>query len=141
MPYLDYDGSGVKREYAASVYTFDLYEETFGGDLIKDIFGKVESPDDDSAIVLDFSSDNWTAELHAFWCMLKTADAIASAKGVDHEPVPPYARWVLETTDIDIQAVSGAVVGECFRRYLPAIKKAIEDAGEGQAEPEQEADA
>lgn len=137
MPFLDYDGSGTKHEYVASVYTLNLYEQTFGGDLIKEVFGKIGQPDGDE-VILDFTTDNWTSEMRAFWCMLKTADAIASAHGREHETVPPYDQWILDTTTLDIQKVSAAVVNECFRCYLPALKRLADGPSEEEREPEPE---
>lgn len=128
MPFLDFDHTGTKWEYKASVYTLDLYEQQFGGDLIQDVFGKVKAPNDTDNVILDFTSDNWNAEVRAFWCMLKTAEAIADAKGKRHKTVAPYSQWILSTDTIDLQEIGAAVVGECFRGFYPAIEKAAKEA-------------
>lgn len=54
MALFDIDGSG-EREYVASAYTMMIYEQEFGGSLIKDVYGKVRlDGDDEDVVTADF---------------------------------------------------------------------------------------
>ena len=131
MPYLDYDHSGKKREYRCTAYTMLIYEQTFPesekaekrgitGDIISDVLGKVPVDDaSDGGKYIRFDLDRWNAELRAFWAMLKTAETIAERKGKRHANVADWHSWVLDAGEVDMQAISNAVVPElqkgCFR--------------------------
>lgn len=130
MPFVDYKGNGKKSEYVGSVYTLDIYERQFGGDLLKDVFGKITSDGDDANVVLNLTS-NYTAELHAFWCMLRTADAINDARGKKHASTPPYDEWIMSLdAGVDMSVIDHAVFNECVAKFFPALQKLQDEAAQ-----------
>ena len=94
MAKIDY-GMG-EREFRCTYYTLSIYEQEFHGDpyekvtgdLIKDVFGKVEvnenslgaTYDDEGNIVsyvIDYTIDDWNVEKRALWAMLRTAEGLS----------------------------------------------------------------
>lgn len=122
MPFIDYEANGTEHEYEATTYTLMVYEQEFKRDLIKDVFGRIdirsasENFDEDGNVVaMDYTIDNWNAELRAFWAMLRTSMEIARSEGRIYERVPPFPQWCLATRSIDMGQVSQAVFDECQR--------------------------
>lgn len=126
MAYLDFDGSGEK-EILATAYTTVLYEQEFKRDIIKDVFGRIDLKsaalnfdEDGNPTALDYTLDDWNAELRALWALLKTASEVAIRNGEKRERVPGFAEWVLGVGAVDFTAISGAVVEECQRGFFRA---------------------
>jgi len=122
MPKIDYENDGTQHEYEATTYTLVLYEQEFKRDMIKDVFGRIDVraaaqnfDEDGNMVAMDYTIDNWNAELRAFWAMLKTSEAIARSDGKMAEAVPPFVQWCLKTRSIDMGQVSQAVFDECQR--------------------------
>ena len=122
MPKVDYESNGVEREYEATTYTLVIYEQEFGKDLIKDVFGRIDVrqaadnfDSNGNMVVMDYTVDNWTAELRAFWSMLKTSEAICKRDNRPCLAVPTFAKWCLETRSIDMTQISQLVFDECQR--------------------------
>ena len=144
MPYLDYDHSGKKREYRCTAYTMFIYEQTFPesdnaakrgitGDIISDVLGKVPVDDaDGGGKYIRFDLDRWNAELRAFWTMLKTAEAIAEQKGKRHTKVPDWHSWILAAGEIDMSAISHAVVPELQKGCFRPAKAENPEEGDGE---------
>lgn len=128
MPTIDYCHDGTEHAYEATTYTLMIYEQEFKGDLIKDVFGRVdlrkaaENIDDfGNPRYIDYTIDNWTAYPRAFWAMLKTSEAIARADGEKPERVPDFVEWMmLHTRGIDMTELSNTVVAECNRGLFHA---------------------
>ena len=152
MATIDYLHDGIEHDYEASTYTLVAYEQEFcnsydpavTGDLIRDVFGRVEKQkvadnfdeNGDSKVVWDFTIDNWNASLRAFWAMLKTSYEVKKAQGIkvpDEQAVPSFVRWCLQTSGsegaIDMQEISRAVWDEAQRGLFRS--------GLAEAEPEQ----
>lgn len=134
MPKIDYERNGVEREYEATTYTLVLYEQEFKGDLIKDVFGKVDLrnaqtllDDDGNIVVIDYTSDNWMAELKAFWAMLKTSEAICRRENRPCLVVPSFIEWTQATRSIDMAELSRIVVTELNRGLFRAGATASEE--------------
>ena len=134
MPTIDYENSGVEHEYEATTYTLVVYEQEFKADLIKDVFGRIDirkaaSNYDESGniIAMDYTIDNWNAELRAFWAMLRTSQEIARSEGRKAEVVPPFVQWCLKTRSIDMGQVSKAVFDECQRGLFRSGASADEE--------------
>ncbi len=120
---IDY-GSGPK-EARATLLSLVVYEQEFGSDLIKDLFGKAEvrrsdlepqgegegpaegSPDD-VVLSFDYGSVNWTASVKALWAFLKAADGT----------VPPFREWAAGTGDLDMFSVAPQVIAEARRGFF-----------------------
>lgn len=126
MATINYDGKG-EHEVIASAHTLMIYEQEFKSGLIEDVFGRIslaghENDVDSSGnlVVADYTIDNWTAYLKALWAMLKSASDLARAEGREHEEVPPFGRWSLSVTEIDMAEVSRVVVTECQRGLFRA---------------------
>lgn len=127
MAKIDYERNGVEREYEATTYTLVVYEQEFKSDLIKDIFGRIDVrnaaknfDENGNLVAMDYTIDNWNAELRAFWAMLKTSEAIAKADGRPAEMVPPFIQWCLKTRSIDMGQISQTVFDECQRGLFRA---------------------
>ena len=128
MPRIDYQHDGTEHEYEATTYTLVVYEHEFRdadgkpADLIKDVFGRIDTrmaarnfDDNGDVVAMDYTLDNWNAELKAFWAMLKTSSEIARLEGRPHDAVPSFVEWCLRTRSIDLGQVSQAVFDECHR--------------------------
>ena len=122
MPKVDYEHNGVEREYEATTYTLVVYEQEFKRDLIKDVYGRIDTTRgatifdaDGNIVVADYTYDNWTDELRAFWAMLKTSEAICKREKRPCLPIPNFAQWCLETRSIDMGEISELVYNECQR--------------------------
>jgi len=122
MPRIDYQNDGTEHEYEATTYTLVCYEQEFKSDLIKDVFGRIDVrtavqnfDEAGNIIAMDYTIDNWNAELRAFWAMLRTSAEIARSEGRPAEVVPPFVQWCLKTRSIDMGQVSQAVFDECQR--------------------------
>lgn len=146
MPTIDYENNGVEREYEATTYTLMVYEQEFcnssnenvTGDLIKDVFGRIDIrqaarniDDNGNTVAFDFTIDNWSAELRAFWAMLKTSEAICKRDNRPCLPVPSFVQWCLSTRSIDMGQVSQCVWDEC-QRGLFRSRAAISKEGDGE---------
>jgi len=136
---IDY-GMG-EQNFRCTARTLLIYEQEFHsdpyervtGDLIADVFGKHVVTEDSlglsfdaegniDAIVIDYTSDNWGAELRALWAMLKTQGEIDAKHGENKEPVPSFKEWsrqILEC-EIDIKQLSNAIVEELDRGLFRA---------------------
>ena len=126
MAYIDYDGCG-EREIVATAYTLLIYEQEFKRDMIKDVFGRIDLrkaalnyDKDGNPVVMDYTMDDWNAELRALWALLRTAQELATRKGEKRDAVPSFQKWVMDTGAIDMQLVSNAVVEECQRGFFRA---------------------
>lgn len=132
MATIDY-GMG-EREFRCTYRTLTIYEHEFRdvdgnpADLISDVMGKVRMSadetgieiDDDgniTAVIIDYTRDNWNAQKRALWAMLKTAEAIANRRGVDVEHIPSYKEWdeSLLECEPDLREISLAVGNELQR--------------------------
>ena len=133
MPTIDYEHNGVEREYEATTYTLVLYEQEFKSDLIKDVFGRIDIrnaaknfDEDGNMIAIDYTMDNWMANIKAFWAMLKTSEAIARRENRVSTQVPSFVEWCLSTRGIDMSEISQTVFDECQRGLFHAGAAASE---------------
>ena len=99
-----------EKEIIVSAWTLYLYECEFkGGDMIADVFGRVEiGGEDDGALVIDYSKTNWTSVIKALWACLKAADA----------SLPPFEEWAKTLGTIDLYEVVSTVVPEMQRNLF-----------------------
>lgn len=137
MPFIDYEANGTEHEYEATTYTLMVYEQEFKKDLIKDVFGRIDTrqaqgnfDEDGNLVAWDYTIENWNAELRAFWAMLRTSSEIARADGRRYETVPSFVQWCLKTRSIDMGQVSQAVFNECQRGLFRSGAAASEETGE-----------
>lgn len=137
MPFIDYEADGTEHEYEATTYTLMVYEQEFKKDLIKDVFGRIDTrqarsnfDEEGNLVAWDYTIENWNAELRAFWAMLRTSSEIARADGRRYETVPPFVQWCLRTRSIDMGQVSQAVFNECQRGLFRSGAAASEETGE-----------
>lgn len=112
----------VEVELSASISALVIYEQEFStrdrhADLIKDVFGKqtVETGDgEDSLVVFDFGSVNWTDLTRAVWAMAKAADG----------SLPPFEKWAATVQGVNLYDVSNevteALIDGFFRPAAPA---------------------
>lgn len=138
MAYIDFDGSG-EHEILATAYTTVIYEQEFHRDIIKDVFGRVDLrqaaanyDEDGVALAIDFTLDDWNAELRALWALLRTAYLVAQRNGEDRPRVPGFSEWVMSVGPVDFHRISNDVVAECQRGFF----RASSSEGPRQAESE-----
>ena len=108
-------------EAVATAYTLVLYEQEFGGrDLIADVFGRHEGKGDGSAVVVDFTSENWLAELRAVWAMVRTAYDLSYDRGdaAPNDKPKPFREWVKGVGKLDMRLLSVALVTECMDGFF-----------------------
>lgn len=136
---VDY-GAGEK-ELLFSGWTLVLYEQQFGGDLIQDLFGKVEvrksdvetalrnvgvdeaperEDDDPVLFTSDYTQTNWTAILKALWAGLKTAD----------DALPGFTQWSRGLGAIDLGQLQKEIVPEAMRMFF--LSDPVQGEGEGE---------
>lgn len=141
MPRIDYMNDGNEHEYEATTYTLLVYEQEFKSDLIKDVFGRIDTraasqnfDENGNLVAMDYTIDNWNCELKAFWAMLRTSAEIARSEGRFVDAVPGYREWNLsvaktiskanrdgeEGVAIDMGQISQAVFNECQRGLFRA---------------------
>lgn len=127
MPKIDYDNSGIEREYEATTYTLLIYEHAFKGDLIKEVFGRIDlrhydtlTDDEGNIVIADYTAENWLAELRAFWAMLKTSEEICKREKRTCLPVPSFEEWCIVTRNPDLQEISRATITELNRGLFRA---------------------
>lgn len=137
MPTIDYENDGIEHEYEATTYTLMLYEQEFKRDLIKDVFGRIDIrnaarnfDEDGNMVAMDYTIDNWNAELRTFWAMLRTSSEIARSEGRPYDKIPSFVQWCLKTRSIDMGQVSQAVWDECQRGLFRAGTSGTEEASE-----------
>ena len=141
MPRIDYLNDGNEHEYEASTYTLMVYEQEFKSDLIKDVFGRIDTraasqnfDEQGNLVAMDYTIDNWNCEIKAFWAMLRTSADIARSEGRLTDPVPRFEQWNLGVAKavsaanedgkgevaIDMGQISQAVFDECQRGLFRA---------------------
>lgn len=108
---IDY-GQG-EREIAVSILTLMIYEQEFGGDMLKDLFGRVEIREDDlvdagTTFTFDYTTYNWTAATKALWACLKTAD----------DSVPSFRTWASQVGDVNLYKAWLQLMPEVSRRLF-----------------------
>lgn len=97
-------------ELEISFWTLVIYEQQFGGDMIGDLFGKIEAEEgDDGQLYLDYSKYNWTASVQAMWAAVKCADRFA----------PAYEDWCRSMSDVNmwplVEEFKSEVLARLFR--------------------------
>lgn len=109
-----------EREFCISAAAAMEYEQQFGADIVKDLFGKMEVSAEeigealageepaDGILRLDFTQTNWTACLKALW---------AGERAVEPR-TPGFAEWCRERPRPDMNAVSGAVLQDATEAFF-----------------------
>ena len=108
-------------EAVATAYTLVVYEQEFGGaDLIGDVFGRHEGEDDGDRVVIDFTSENWLAELRALWAMVVTAYELAYDRGdaAPNDRPKRFAEWVKGVGKLDMRQLSYQLAAECMDGFF-----------------------
>lgn len=139
-------GNG-EQEIRCTARTLVIYEQEFWndpfprvtGDMIADVFGKHTVTQDSlglkfddsgniEAIVIDYTSDNWNADLRAVWAMLKTQAEIDRKNGIKQERIPSFREWSAAIADWEpsMRDVSALVYEEMNRGLFRAGAAASE---------------
>ena len=102
-------------EVKYTFYTLYLYEQEFGSDLIKDVFGVARDDAATGDVLFDFTTVNWTALTKSLWAGVKCADP----------STPRYADWAREVGGVDFMELAGtlldAINKELFRFGVPPV--------------------
>lgn len=88
-------------EVKYNFYTLYIYEQEFGTDLIKDLYGSVAVESDGYGMAFSFNSVNWTSVTKALWAGAKCANP----------STPRFAEWA-QTASFDLLEASGIVIEE-----------------------------
>lgn len=117
--FIDIDGSGPV-EITATLYTLSLYEQEFGGDLIKDVFGRHTKDEADEEVLIDMTTNNWNAEIKALWAMVKTAADLKDERGdlAPNDRVPSFKKWRKTVGKINVREIADAVVEEALDGFF-----------------------
>ena len=117
--FIDIDGSGPV-EITATLYTLSLYEQEFGGDLIKDVFGRHTKDEADDEVLIDMTTNNWNAEIKALWAMVKTAADLKDVGGdlARNDRVPSFKKWRKTVGNINVREIADAVVEEALDGFF-----------------------
>lgn len=117
--FIDIDGSGPV-EITATLYTLSLYEQEFGGDLIKDVFGRHTKDEADDEVLIDMTTNNWNAEIKALWAMVKTAADLKDERGdlAPNDRVPSFKKWSKTVGKINVREIADAVVEEALDGFF-----------------------
>lgn len=119
----DIDGTG-EVELLCNAFTTVIYEQEFKRSIIADVFGKIDLraaqanfDENGNPVVMDYTLDNWEAELRALWAMRKTANEKAVREGREQTRIGRFYDWVLSLSDegVNFTELSNIVVGECQR--------------------------
>lgn len=115
---VELDGYG-ETEIQATAYTLVVYEQEFKSDLIKDVFGRHEA-DKGGKAVIDFTTDNWLAELRALWAMARTAYDLKAARGdaAPNDKPQPFNQWVRGVGKVNFYKIANAVVSEAMDGFF-----------------------
>ena len=119
-------GKTAKAE--VTFYTALLYEQEFGGDMLKDLFGVQSSDpalvvDGGEVVTIDFTKTNWTVLMKVLWAAVKTAD----------EFTPNYTAWMRKARGTNLFLVNQLLseeIGECFF-HTEAAEEGAEEKEEG----------
>lgn len=103
-------GDGTTHGAVAGLHALDIYEQEFGRDLIKDVYGVVEVHEsdisdvhrdgDDVVLRVDYTSVEWTSLVRAVWACIRNAD----------ESTPSYAEWEKQADGMNMRAVQNAAM-------------------------------
>lgn len=145
MPSIDFGNGPV--EFCCTARTLVIYEQAFyndkyervTGDMIADVFGKRTIEEDSlglkfdndgniQAIIVDYTSDNWQAELRALWAMLRTQMEIDKKNGKERPVIKAYNLWTEDVSEWepDMREVSSLVFEEMNRGLFRAGAAASE---------------
>lgn len=116
---MEFTINGKKVQAELSAYTFVVYEQEFGSDMLSDVLGKVEVDSDDNAIV-DFTKTDWGHLTKAVWAMCKTAN----------ESIPNYKAWAKEAKGLrlfELNAQVGDAIADAF--FLAGSEEGAEGEG------------
>lgn len=109
------DGYG-EVEAVATALTLFIYEREFKDengkprDLIAEVFGRHKLEYDEGYI--DFTVENWNAEVRALWAMVKTANVLADRQGkvAPVDRVPGFDKWIEGVMSLNMREVAQTVV-------------------------------
>lgn len=112
-------------EIMASLYTLVVYEQEFGSDLIKDVFGKHQVQNgDETVLTIDYTQENWFEELKALWAMVKTAADLKDSKGelAPNDRVPGFNTWAKSNiaSQVNMREIADVVFTEAVSGFFRA---------------------
>lgn len=112
-------------EIMASLYTLVVYEQEFGSDLIKDVFGKHQvQKGDETVLTIDYTQENWFEEIKALWAMVKTAADLKDSKGdlAPNDRVPGFNTWAKSNiaSQVNMREIADAVFAEAVSGFFRA---------------------
>lgn len=110
------DSKNGSFEVKYNFYTLYLYEQEFGSDLIKDLYGNIATEIGDSVVGFDFGLVNWTSVVKALWAGAKCANPAT----------PRFKDWA-QTVDINLFDEAGKVLeeinGSLFRFGVASVSE------------------
>lgn len=106
-------------EARATALTLVIYEQEFGSDIIKDVFGRHEAEKSDGPVV-DFTIDNWFGELKALWALVMTDYQLRKDSGdaAPNEDPGRFLSWVRKVGKVNFREIASAVFDECMDGFF-----------------------
>ena len=117
---IELEGYG-EVEMLATMYTLLVYEQEFGSDPIKDVFGKHQvEQGGETVLTIDYTQENWFEETRLLWAMVKTANDLADERGdvAPNDRTPPYRKWVKKVGKVNMRDIANAVIGEAVDGFF-----------------------
>ena len=95
------------KELIPSIYTLAVYEQEFGGDMLRDLFGGTPMADGGADEMALMASVGWLTACKVLWALCRTAD----------DSTPSFMVWSRGRTDNDLMQV--------FTELMPVIVDAF----------------
>lgn len=119
---------GKACKAAVSCLTPTIYEEEFGGDMLADLYGRIDKKSGNlveldrkgEVVAVDYTAVKWNVIIRVLWAALKTVS----------DTVPGFKVWA-KTADginaIDVRSELEAAITDCFFRPGPDESEAEGD--------------
>ena len=120
--------SGKKQKAVVSCLTPHIYELEFGGDMLADLFGRIDKKTVDfvefdkkgGVIAIDYTAVKWNTLLKILWAAIKTAN----------DATPGFNVWAKSADGLDIVDVRIALEGAISDCFFRSQSNADEKAGD-----------
>lgn len=111
---------GKACKAAVSCLTPSIYEDEFGGDMLADLYGRIDKKSGNlveldrkgEVVAVDYTAVRWTVLVKVLWAALKTVD----------DTVPGFKAWAKGADGIsviDVRSMLEAAITDCFFRPGP----------------------
>lgn len=121
--------NGKKHKAAVSCLTPSIYELEFGGDMLADLFGRIDKKSGEfvefdkkgGIVAIDYTAVKWNTLLKILWASLKTVN----------DALPGFNAWAKDADGVNIvetRLLLEGAINDCFFRAEPDADEAGEQA-------------